>query len=720
MNNDYSNNNFSNATPNKKSLMSNVINLMILACVDGKVSDDEKRLIYDISKSYGLTDDEFKECGRKCDESLKNNNVSIEIPQSDDAKLGFIRNLVVTMMVDGCIDDVERQFVETIAERFGFKPKEVVDYLIKDITEVLHQKGATIETEGQPKEAMAPQQDEEAMKQEVEQRVKLGLEALLKNDIPTAFDQLMDAALVDRNACILLFELFSIEKRIHRLGEPQMAKMQALAEKGYAVAQYALGRYHQVVRPDKDSYDIALKLFNAAVQAGVPDAIAARALMIIRGELGEIDKDRYAQEMHIAHDKGSLLGTYHVFKAIILGTEPYEANPQGVIDNINKWLEGEDSEDLLHISPVFYELLALAHTVLNELDKSSEYYKKCVRMGRADLYSDVVIATCYDDEFQPIDENQLLKALETGIELGDPYCYVLRCDLYEKRYDESTDEQEKSSLTDMIANDLRAAAEMGEGVAWVEFGQHCYYGEYGFAENNETAWKCFNYATGMHVAQAWTMMAEMITEDDVPGERPSSDFLNYCRLMSVRLGDNELLPVLIYNYYKGTMRRYEKEIKKYYLPRYEALSDEEKTEYFGTQFIAVINTKGEADLVEFDLETEEWDELAKFIDADRLDAIRTEPLTQLSKEMELDERITAWVDRNGIAKNLEPNIVGGKLYPGPIVGNMILTLEDSGYHPVSFDNLAELKAIVTALGATVTHVFYNEFPDDDSCNDPYA
>ena len=45
---------------------------------------------------------------------------------------------------------------------------------------------------------------------------------------------------------------------------------------------------------------------------------------------------------------------------------------------------------------------------------------------------------------------------------------------------------------------------------------------------------------------------------------------------------------------------------------------------------------------------------------------------------------------------------------------MILTLEDEQGQPMSFDDLAELKAIVTSLGATVGGVFYDEFPDDDS------
>ena len=704
MNNNLNNlNNLSNAAPSKRSLMSNITNLMIVACIDGQVSEEEQNLIMRIAQSYGLTEEEYHQCGERCNECLQKNQLPIDVPESDDDKIGFIKNLVVTMMIDGQVNDDERHLVEIIAERFGFKGKEVVDHLIQSITEEVHEK-----------------EEPEAAKQEIAERVKLGKEALLRNDIKTAFDQLLETALVDKEACFLFLELLTIEKRLFQLSDQQVMKMQALAEKGYAVAIYALGRYHQVIRPEQESLDKALQLLNAAVKAGVPDAIAARALMMIRGQLGEIDRERFYQEMSDAYDKGSNLAGYYLYRAVILGIDHYEADPQGVINHIKKWLDGKESEEIGELSPMYYEILAMAHTALNQTDQAAEYYMKCVRMGRADLYSDYVIATCYDDEFEPIDEAQLLKALQTGIELGDPYCHVLRADLYEKRYDESTDEKEKETLSSQIAEDLKAAASLGEGGAYVEFGCHCYFGEYGFAEDNKMAWNCFVKASEMNIAQAWTMMNEMIVENEMPIERPSSDFLNYCRLMSVRLGDDQLLPVLIYNYYKGTMKKYQNEIKKYYLPRYEALSDEEKTAYFGTKFIAVINTQGHADLVEFDLETEEWDELAKFIDADRLDAIRTEPLTNLGKEMELDNRITAWVDRNGIAKGLEPNPVGGQLYPGPIVGNMILTLEDDGYHPVSFDDLAELKEIVIALGATVGEVYYNEFPEDEGQCDPHV
>lgn len=711
-------NNFSNIPPSKKSLMNNITNLMILACLDGKVSEEEQNLINDIAHSYGLTEEEYNECGQKCNECLKENKFLIEVPESNDAKVGFMKNLVVTMMIDGRIDENERQLVEAIAERFGFKPKELVDFLIQSITEEFHNHGMAVNSDAQPKEETT-KQDDEAFRKEVAEQVKIGKEALMKNDIVTAFNSLMGAALVDKEGCFLFLELFSVGKRIHQLTEQQATMMQALADKGYAVAQYGLGRYHQVKRPERESLDKALSMFNAAAKAGLPDAAAARALMIIRGQLGEIDRDRYFQEIRDAYDNGSHLASYYLYKAVVYGEDGIDANPQAVIDNIKNWLAGKESEDLSEINPVYYEILAMAYSALNQMDQAAEYYMKCVRMGRADLYSDYVIATCYNEEFEPLDESKLLKALETGISLGDSYCYVLRADLYERQYAECDDEK-KEELSAQIAQNLKVAGGMGEGIAYYKYGYNSYFGDYGFEEDNKTAWNCFFVASEMNIAQAWTMICEMIVENDMPGERPSSDFLNYARLMSVRLGEDDLLPVLIYNYYKGTMRKYENEIKKYYLPRYEALPDEVKTKYFGTQFIAIVNTEGTANLVEFDLATEEWDELSNFIDADRLDAIRTEPLTHLGEEMGLDERITAWVDRNGIAKGLEPNPIGGKLYPGPIVGDMILTLEDSEYHPMSFGDLAELKEIVTSLGAEVGDVYYNEFPDEDYKYDPHA
>ena len=92
------NNTASNTAPSKRSLMSNITNLMIVACIDGQVTDEEKRLIANIAQSYGLSQEEFVECGRRCDECLQKNQLPIDVPESDDAKIGFIINLVVTML----------------------------------------------------------------------------------------------------------------------------------------------------------------------------------------------------------------------------------------------------------------------------------------------------------------------------------------------------------------------------------------------------------------------------------------------------------------------------------------------------------------------------------------------------------------------------------------------------------------------------------------------
>ena len=139
----------------------------------------------------------------------------------------------------------------------------------------------------------------------------------------------------------------------------------------------------------------------------------------------------------------------------------------------------------------------------------------------------------------------------------------------------------------------------------------------------------------------------------------------------------------------------------------EAPTEEAPTEETPTggehKLIAIIKTDGKADILEFDVEN--WDELPGFVDADRLDAIRVQPLYDISKKLGYSEHITGWVDNKGLLRDLPSNPIGCKIYPGNIVGDMILTLEDASYKPMSFTNLDDLKQVVADLDAELVNVF---------------
>ena len=74
----------------------------------------------------------------------------------------------------------------------------------------------------------------------------------------------------------------------------------------------------------------------------------------------------------------------------------------------------------------------------------------------------------------------------------------------------------------------------------------------------------------------------------------------------------------------------------------------------------------------------------------------------------------------GQMKGLPTNPIGCKHYPGPIVGDMILTLEDGRYNPKSFESIETLKQVIAALGAKLDNILLDDGPDDDGRFDPWA
>lgn len=652
-----------NTTTEKRIAMAHVVNLMSVAVVDGKVTQEEQQIIRNIANEYGLSDEEFDFCAETCNECIEKGTVVIEPPQSDNEKVKMIRNLVTVMMVDGDINESEREIIEFYTDRFGFEAKESVDTLI-----------------------------------EITRAIQRGKEALLENDIATAFNLLYNAAHVDQTARRLFLMIPEISTRLFLLTADQEEFLEEEAKKEDPLAQYTLARLYQA---HGYSLNEARDLFITAAKSGIGDAFAALAQMMINGQLEgvEIDKGQYYQGLIEATEKNSMLGQYYMYKATMRGYENHPADPQAVIDNIKDWLKGDESEDLLKVSPTYYEILAQAYERLGDSKSAANYYMKAVRMGRIDLYHQWVLDTFFNDNMELIDEDGYLKAVEDGITLGCGYAHLLRADMNQQLYDAIEDESEKARLSEMIQQDLSTAANLGEGYGFYFHGHHSYYGNYGFTQDNNVAWMDFLNASGMNVTEAWEMMIEMHLQGETP-DGLGSDFIPYCRLMGLRQGDDNMLIPVIVSLVGGSLEQYRNEVEKYYLPRYDALSDEEKTQYFGIKFIAILHPDKEANLVAFDFDTEDWGALEELAETERLEALPAQQLQPIGKELGLEERIAVWGDRK------KPNTI-------------VLTLVDGQDQPQAFE-LGPLKQVVTAMGGTVENVYYEEFPDDDGRYDPYA
>ena len=141
--------------------------------------------------------------------------------------------------------------------------------------------------------------------------------------------------------------------------------------------------------------------------------------------------------------------------------------------------------------------------------------------------------------------------------------------------------------------------------------------------------------------------------------------------------------------------------------------------YYDDKYVVIIKTDGSAEIIDFDVEY--WDELPQYIDARRLDAVRVVPLYDIAEKLGLDDHITGWVDDRGLLKNLDENPVGCKIYPGKIVGDVILTLEDDEYKPQSFNDLDTVYDVLDKLGVTeIEENFDDEYDEEDGRYDAWS
>lgn len=116
----------------EKARLCNIKNLIVLAMADGTVHPNELALIATIAERDDISEDRVRNilAGKE--------KVEFTVPEDDETKLIYLKDMVYVMMVDGEIDDKELAWCKIVADQFGFR-QEVIDALILDIVEELKQ-----------------------------------------------------------------------------------------------------------------------------------------------------------------------------------------------------------------------------------------------------------------------------------------------------------------------------------------------------------------------------------------------------------------------------------------------------------------------------------------------------------------------------------------------------------------------------------------------------
>ena len=598
----------------KNTRLAHIVNLLCVAGIDGNISDEERNVIVEIAQNLDLNEDDFDLCidiWKKTDES----ELETIVPEDDDDKLAFLKNLILVMMVDGEIDDKERAYIAGLAEQFGYDGEDAVNNLIDIVYN----------------EYFAD--DEEEEQEEQEEQEEFDEEILNDADIDT---------------------------RLFRFTEEQLEDIRRMADNGNGEAQYVLGRYYLVVKPDDDFMDKAEELFNAAAENGVANATAALAQMILFGYSDQADIDDYNNLLDKALNEGSPMAIKMRLEDIIYGRNDKKSDPKYVINFLEKEiLNDEETGDSY---PYLYEVLGDAYNKLGNKAKAAECYEQAADAGMKEVaYKQHSVKL---EGLSSMGKEMYETVIDMECDDDIPGCFTVRAQLLGEKYEEQNAAERKKTAK-KIMEALEHDFELGFGAAAAKIADIYYLGEYGIERDVEEAWSWYYRGIMREDANAFAGLVTMVKDGNHPEDLPDN-FLEWCKINAERRGNGA--PDM--------------------------------------HFLAIIKPDGNATAYRFI--KEDWDKVAGYVGAKRLAPVRVDALDKIGRKLGINEHVVAWIDIEAPRKKMPLNIVAKKFYNGIIAGDIILTLSDNIWDPMLFLGTDELKKIVEALGGKLVQVIHDE------------
>lgn len=599
----------------KNTRLAHIVNLLCVAGIDGNITDDERNIIIGIAQNLGLTEDDFDLCidiWKKTDES----ELETIVPEDDDDKVEYLKDLVLVMMADGEIDDNERAYIAGLAEQFGYEGEDAVNSLID---EVYNEYFADDEEDDE--------EDEDECEEELD-------------------EEMVNAADVDT--------------RLFKLTAEQLENLQNLADKGNGQAQYVLGRYHQVVKPEDDFIDKALELLNAAAENGVANAYAALAQMVMYGYYDPVDEEHYDSLISKGIDQGSPMALKMKMEDMIWGRNGYKSDPKKVI----KFLEEEimSDEDDAEKYPYFYAVLGDAYNKTGNKAKAGDSYEQA---SFAD-YKEVAYKkhSVQLEGLNPMAKEMYEAVIDMDCDDDIPGCFTLRAMLLGEAY-ESQNAKQRKETAHKIVEALEHDCELGFGPAATKLADIYYMGEYGVERDPQEAWSWYYRGTLLEDASAFKGLATMVKDGVCPDNLPDN-FLEWCQINAARRGN-------------GAPDMY---------------------------FLAVVKSDGNA--IAYRYVKDDWDKLAGYLGAKRLAPVRVDALDKVGKKLGISEHLTAWVDIEAPRKNMPLNVCAKKFYKGVIAGDIVITLADNIWDPMLFLGVDDLQKVIEAMGGKLVDVINDE------------
>ena len=113
-------------------------NLVMLAMADGKLTDSELAVILAVASRENISTDDLTKVIEDPD------SVNINLPDDEDTKLAYLRDMVAMMMVDGELEEQELAICKIYAMALGYRSS-IVDGMIAGVIDSLDAEDAVAE-----------------------------------------------------------------------------------------------------------------------------------------------------------------------------------------------------------------------------------------------------------------------------------------------------------------------------------------------------------------------------------------------------------------------------------------------------------------------------------------------------------------------------------------------------------------------------------------------
>ena len=127
------NQNIDNTQDNQR--LGQLKNLVMLAAADGHVTDSELAVLVAVASREDITPEEFNNVIENPD------SVTITLPEDEETKLAYLRDMVAMMMVDGELDEQELAICKIYAMALGYRTS-IIDGMIAGVIDNLDAEGA--------------------------------------------------------------------------------------------------------------------------------------------------------------------------------------------------------------------------------------------------------------------------------------------------------------------------------------------------------------------------------------------------------------------------------------------------------------------------------------------------------------------------------------------------------------------------------------------------